>query len=223
MLDLTSVVHILQLNVAAPVSSRLVISAVVTVMFAVLARAIHGVNNSGAIAGAIASFALLIGAGPAAFLALVAVFALTWAATRLGYSRKLKWGTAEKKAGRAASQVLANLAVAAGCALFYEGFDHRSVFLIMVFAALSEAAADTVSSEVGQASSNRARLITNWKQVPAGTDGGITITGTLAGIAAACLVSSIAFATRLPPSSIAISILSATIGMFADSFLGGLL
>jgi uncharacterized protein (TIGR00297 family) len=88
-------------------------------------------------------------------------------------------------------------------------------------AALSEAAADTVSSEVGQAFGEKARLITSWKSVPAGTNGAVSLTGTLAGIAAAAIVSSVClFAGLVPMRWLLISLGAGILGMFADSFLG---
>jgi len=210
-------------NVDGALTARMALAATVTIVFAVFARLVRGVTLSGAVAGALVCFALFAAAGPAAFFALLAVFALTWISTRLGYSRKQKIGTAEKRDGRTASQVFANLGVAAIAALLYAAFHGQSVFLLVLFAALSEAAADTVSSEVGQARSDRARLITTFEEVPAGTDGGVTIAGTLAGLAAAGIVSSIALATTLPRSAIAVSIVSAALGMMTDSVLGAAL
>src|ERR1700687_5663903 len=52
----------------------------------------------------------------------------------------------------------------------YAAFNRNGIFLLAMAAALSEAAADTVSSELGQVRSQEARLITTWEQVPAGTD-----------------------------------------------------
>jgi len=205
-----------------PSAGRIALAATVTAAFAILARLVRGVSASGAVAGAIVSFILFAAAGPISFLALVAVFALTWMSTRFGYSRKKSLGTAEKHDGRTASQVFANLSVAATCALLY-AWRHQPVFLVMVFATLSEAAADTVSSEIGQAGSARARLITTGEEVPAGTDGGVTLHGTLAGMMAAAVVSSVAFAAAVPPIAIVISIGSAVIGMLADSVLGAAL
>jgi uncharacterized protein (TIGR00297 family) len=172
------------------------------------------------VAGALVAFSLLVGAGPQAFAALVAVFILAWISTRVGYAHKKKLGTAEKHDGRTASQVLANLGMAAICALLYVNFHSHLVLLLMVFASLSEAAADTVSSEIGQARGDQARLITTWKSVRAGTDGGVTTAGTIAGSLAAACVSCIAIATILPRSWIGISIIAAIIGMLADSVLG---
>ena len=56
-------------------------------------------------------------------------------------------------------------------------------------AALAEAAADTVSSEVGQVLGGRPRMITTLRVVEPGTDGAISLAGTLAGIAAGAAVS----------------------------------
>jgi uncharacterized protein (TIGR00297 family) len=208
-------------GIGIPAGRQLWIAVAVTAAFTVLARLIRGVSPSGAVAGAIVCFLLYAGAGPGAFVALVLVFALTWTTTRLGYQRKQKLGTAEQRDGRKASQVLANLGVAAACAAFYAASPGRTLFLLAVVAALSEAAADTVSSEFGQASSEQARLITTWEQVPAGTNGGVSVAGTLAGVAAAALVSLVCvFTGLLPWRWMGISVTAAVAGMVADSYLG---
>ena len=187
-------------------SDRLVIGCVLTLLFAVLARILRGVTTGGALAGAVSCFVLYLGGGPGAFAALVTVFGLAWMTTRLGYQRKLKLGTAEKREGRNASQVLANLGIATACAALHILSPDNTVFLLALTAALSEAAADTVSSEVGQAFSEKARLITDWTSVPAGTNGAVSLTGTWAGIAAAAIVTSVCvFSGLLPWRWLAIS------------------
>jgi uncharacterized protein (TIGR00297 family) len=91
-------------------------------------------------------------------------------------------------------------------------------------AALAEAAADTVSSEYGQAASEDAVLITTRERVPAGTDGGISMAGTVAGIVAAVLVSLFgALADLLPWRWLWVSAIGAVAGMLADSLLGATL
>jgi uncharacterized protein (TIGR00297 family) len=205
-------------------ATRLGIALAVTLIFAILGRLVRGVTVSGAIAGWIVSFAIFAGAGPGAFAALVMVFSVTWLATRVGYRHKLRLGTAEKKDGRTALQVLANLAVAGVCAAAYALLGRNAALLAALAAALSEAAADTVSSELGQATSDQARLITNWQKVPAGTDGGVTWLGTLAGVATAILISLTCFvAGLLPTREIAIPAAAAIAGMLADSLLGAVL
>ena len=209
--------------IAGSVATRLGMAAAVTVAFAALARALRGVSQSGAYAGAVVCFILYASAGPGAFVALMSVFLLAWLTTGFGYPRKQALGTAEKRDGRTASQVLANLGTAAIAAAISAATGKAAGLLAMV-AALSEAAADTVSSELGQASSNQARLITTWQKVPAGTDGGVTLVGTLAGVAAAAAVSLVSVAVgMLPWKWIAPAILSAVLGMLADSYLGATL
>jgi uncharacterized protein (TIGR00297 family) len=88
-------------------------------------------------------------------------------------------------------------------------------------AALSEAAADTVSSEIGQTSSREARLITNWRRVPAGTNGGISIAGTLAGAGAALLITTAGIFTGLiSRHELLSSCVAAFTGMICDSYMG---
>jgi len=192
----------------------------VTLAFALLARWLRGVARSGALAGAVICFLLYVCAGPGAFAPLASVFALAWITTRLGYVRKQRLGTAERREGRTARQVLANLGVAAACGVAYAA-SGRTILLLTLAAALSEAAADTVSSEVGQAVIDKARLITTWQEVPAGTDGGISMAGSLAGVAAAVAVSVVCVLTHLLPWRwLALSAAAAVVGMVADSFLG---
>lgn len=195
-----------------------------TLAFASLARLIRGVTTSGAIAGAVVCFLLYSIAGPGAFAALVSVFVLAWITTRIGYQRKQQLGTAEKHDGRSALQVLANLGAAAICAVLFALSAKNFAWLLAASAALSEAAADTVSSEFGQAASAQARLITTGELVPAGTDGGITLAGTLAGILAATLVSLVSVLSGLIPWNwLWISAGAGVVGTFTDSLLGALL
>ena len=166
----------------------------------------------------------------------LAVFLLSFLATRLGRARKEQLGTAERRQGRTAAQVAANLGVAAIVSnelvqswLIDSGrFSANGVVQMPLFApmlaALAEAAADTVSSEVGQVLGSRPRLITTLRQVEPGTDGAISLAGTLAGVAAAVLV---ALAGTLALGSdrtvFAISCAGGIFGLFFDSLLGATL
>jgi uncharacterized protein (TIGR00297 family) len=195
-------------------------SAAVTLIFAGFGRLVRGVTRSGAIAGAVVCFALILGAGWAGFAALGVVFLLTWAATRIGSARKRSLGTAEAHAGRNALQVLANIGVASVCALLYARFGDRRL-LVCAGAALAEAAADTVSSEIGQALGGAPRLVTNWRVVLSGTDGAVTLAGTFAGAAAALAIAATCvlggmFGWRM----FLVCIAAGMIGTFVDSLLG---
>ncbi len=166
----------------------------------------------------------------------LAVFLLSFLATRLGRERKERLGMAENRQGRNAAQVAANLGVAAIVSneliqswlidsgrFSAQGIAPMSLFAPML-AALAEAAADTVSSEVGQVLGGRPRLITTLRQVEPGTDGAISLAGTLAGVAGAVLV---ALAGTLALGSdrtvFAISCAGGVFGLLFDSLLGATL
>jgi|SRR5579859_2970393 len=202
---------------------RLAIAAAVTLAFAALARVLRGVNRSGALAGGIACFLLFASAGPAAFAVLAALFLMTWISTRMGYPRKLALGLAEQREGRNAWQVLANLAVAALGSLVFSATGNRD-WLIAALSALTEAATDTVASEIGQYRGADARLITTWERVPAGIDGGISAGGCAAGLAAGLVIAAVGAAGGIVPSSqLWIPVAAGFAGMLIDSLLGATL
>lgn len=204
----------------ASTPERLALAAVVTLCFALLARAVRGVSRSGAFAGGGACFALFAGAGPGAFATLGALFAATWVSTRAGYRRKQELGLAERREGRNAGQVLANLAVAAAGALVF-GATGNVACLVAVAAALAEAATDTVASEVGQAQRRDAWMITTGVRVSAGTDGGITLFGTVAGLAAGLAIAVVAAACGgVTRQRMWIPVVAGFVGMLADSAMG---
>jgi len=195
----------------------------ITVVFALFAWLVRALTPSGAIAGAMVSFALIRGVGWGGFLALGAVFLLTWIATRIGYARKLKLGTAESRRGRDALQVFANLALAAGAAVLY-GFAHDPRFAAALAAALAEVTGDTVESEIGQAVGGVPRLVTSGKRVPIGTDGAITLRGSLAGVLAIATVIAVCFSTGVVEGRAAlVSAGAAMAATLLDSLLGATL
>jgi len=205
-------------------SGRVLWALGLTAAFAASARLLRAVTSSGAIAGGVLAFLLYLGGGPGAFAALIAVFLLTWVTTRLGQRRKRQLGTAEAGSGRSASQVIANVGFAAAAALVGLATRQSAAWLVASAAALAEAAADTASSEVGQAISDSAYLITDFRPVPVGMNGGISVPGTLAGIAAAVAVAMVCGATRMIAWHWLLPVAAAGVrGMFVDSFLGATL
>jgi len=209
----------LQLHLLVP-PGRVLLALAFTTAFALSARLLRAVTPSGAMAGAGLAFLLFVAGGPGAFAALITVFLLTWATTRMGHRRKRQLGTAEQQTGRSASQVIANIGIAAAAAVAGLVAQHPAG-LVVSAAALAEAAADTTSSEVGQAVSESAYLITDFSRVPVGTDGGISAAGTLAGIAAAALVAAVCRATGVIASQWLLPVAAAGVmGMIVDSFLG---
>jgi uncharacterized protein (TIGR00297 family) len=168
------------------------------------------------------------------FIAVLAVLIVTSLATRFGRRRKERLGAAEKRHGRGAAQVAANLGMAALVmdpaaqsglidTHWLAGRTFASIFALGL-AALAEAAADTVSSEIGQVLGAAPRMITTLRRVEPGTDGGVTLAGTVAGVIAAGLV---AFAGCIALHGdawlLAVSWGGGVFGFFFDSFLGATL
>ncbi len=198
--------------------------AAVTALFAVLARLLRAVNTAGALAGAAVTFLIYATAGLGGFMVLLTVFIVTWACTRLGAARKQQLQLTRDARGRNAAQVLANAGVGAAFSVASVVRHEGDLLLVSAVAALAEAAADTASSECGEALARGARLITTLKRVPVGTNGAISVVGTLAGVLAAAGVAATAAALSLVSARLAIvAAVAATAGMTIDSLLGATL
>jgi len=214
-------------GVASPVqeliSSEILVAIGLTTAFAGGAWLLRGVTVSGALAGYAIALAVYLSRGIGGFLVLVSVFLVAWLTTRIGYQRKQQLGTAENARGRSAAQVIANLGAAAGFCIAGSTTGNPN-FFVAGMAAFAEAASDTAASECGQAWSQRAYIITTLRPVPAGSNGGISLPGTLAAIVAATLVSGIAAGVGvLPASSVPIAASAAVLGTIIDSLLGATL
>lgn len=200
-----------------------------TGVFALAGWAVRGVSVTGALAGWVVAFLIYVAGGWRLFVVLFAVFALTWLATRLGRQRKEQLSVAERGRGRGASQVIANLGIAGACSILtlmtpFWGERYTFPLIAALVASLCEPAADTVSSEIGKAFADNARLITNLSVVSPGTNGGISMVGTLAGIVAGIIVGGVAYwAAPLAERSILFGTGAGIFGMLVDSLLGATL
>ena len=204
---------------------------------------LHAATPSGAATGAVLTASLMFATTTfpykpwqTALIPVLAVSLLAWIATRLGRERKERLGAAEAKRGRSEYQVAANLGVAAivssELAQSWLGQAHSfarvplspaSLFAVGL-AALAEAAADTVSSEIGQVFCGQPRMITTLRRVEPGTDGAISLVGTLAGGAAAAIVALAGtVALRGDSAMFWIATAGGVFGLFFDSVLGATL
>ena len=171
-----------------------------------------------------------------ALIPTLTVSLIAFAATRAGRRQKERLGTAEGRRGRSASQITANLGLAAlvssspvqSWLMNSRWVPHHAATPTMLFAlavaALAEAAADTASSEIGQVLGGRPRMITSFKAVDPGRDGAISLVGSLAGVVAAAIVAYAgmwAFGGGF--SLFEVSCAGAIFGLFFDSLLGATL
>ncbi|HEX8172869.1 MAG TPA: DUF92 domain-containing protein [Thermoanaerobaculia bacterium] len=161
----------------------------------------HSVNVSGALGGFVLGAIIILGAGWPLYVALLVFFVIGTSATKLGYGRKARLGLAQESGGRRGfSHAFSNVGVAAICAIAvsrlarsrYGDTELELLPMFMGIASLATAAADTTASEIGQLAGRRAFLPLTLRRVPVGTEGAISVEGTLAGAIAGLVVAAIA-------------------------------
>ncbi|MGH9796636.1 MAG: DUF92 domain-containing protein, partial [Candidatus Polarisedimenticolia bacterium] len=197
-------------------------AAAVNLLLAVLFHRLRLVTRSGTIAGFLIGTLTFTFAAWQGFLVLLAFFVLGTAATRLGRRRKARAGTAHET--RSARHALANCGVSVYLAFLAAATGEPAGWLLAFVCAYATAAFDTVSSEIGQAYGGRPFLITTFRRVPAGTNGAVSVVGTLAGLTGALLIGGLACALGLLEiGRLWIALAAAFVGSTADSYLGATL
>jgi uncharacterized protein (TIGR00297 family) len=179
--------------------------------------------------GAIASLAigLVIGIfGDVEWLLILIIFTgFGFAATLMGLAKKRSKKLQE---GRAGERMYKNV-VAVGSApcvfavlYFLLGEEYHTMMAIAYISSIAVAAADTVASEVG-VRDRKVWLITNFKRVEPGVDGGISVMGTTVALLAAIVTTAIGWALIFGLTFnmlFIIPVIAGMVGCFADSVLG---
>ena len=191
---------------------------------AVVAWAAHRagtVTLSGAICGAAIGTVIAAALGWRGWLLLGSTFLASALSSRMGLQRKRLLGIAEERGGRrGAANAIANTGFAAAAALLSGLSPSTTPFLIAFTAALAAGGSDTVASEIGKAWGTRTFLITSMAEVRPGTSGGMSLEGTLAGLASACLIGALAVVLGLiVPNTLLAVVIGATVGSMAESAL----
>lgn len=205
--------------------------------FAIVANAViaalsffaGAVTLSGVFGGFAVGFLILYFGGWGSFAVLVLFFVLGSAATRLGYRRKAAMGVAQEDKGRrGAKHAFANCGTAAAAAVLYfisvhSGWAHTEWALVALAGAFATALFDTTSSEIGQLYGKHPFLITTFRPVPVGTDGAVSVEGTLAGLAAGVALGAIgALAGMYGTAGILYVAIGAFIGTSFESIIGAM-
>lgn len=183
------------------------------------------VSRSGAIAGGILGAIVMLSAGWAGWLLLLATFASAVITSRLGLERKTLLGIAEARGGRrGAGNAVANTGVAAAAALLGVLSYATDQALVAFVTALAAGGSDTIASEVGKAWGHRTYLVPTGRRVPPGTSGAISLEGTAAGLVGALALGALGVGLGLIPVLALIPVVAgATIGSLAESLMGATL
>ncbi len=160
------------------------------------------------------------------WLAVVLYLALGSLVTKLGFAQKQAAGLAEARGGkRGPANVWGSALTGAVLALLIGmGVGSERLLLIGFAASFAAKLADTFGSEIGKRWGRTTVLITNLRRVPAGTEGAISLEGTLASVVGSALMTVLVLALGLIASP-ADAALVASVGVVAtllESVLGAL-
>jgi len=203
---------------------RLLVGVGLNAALALAAFLARSIDAAGALSAVVIGSAITAGLGLSGLSLMIAFFVLGSAATKLGYRSKAARGIAQERGGTrgwrnawANGGVPASLAVLAGMA----PHGPRDILAIAYAAAVATAAADTCSSELGKAYGRRTFLITTLRPVPPGTEGAVSLEGTLGGFLGALLVGAVGVVTGLFgwPSAWLVAF-AGLLGSLAESVLG---
>lgn len=195
-----------------PVSPwRWLFSILVPLVLTLRALKRSSLTHSGALGALLVGFVLTM-ANYSFFSALLAFFITSSKLTRWGGAQKKKIDAEYKEGGqRNWVQVFCNGGVPTELALLYMievgpgeipiDFSKQysaSWMCLSLLGALACSTGDTWASEVGPVlSQSQPRLITTWKEVPAGTNGGVTTVGLVASFLGGFVVGAAYYATQL--------------------------
>ncbi|HUV23938.1 MAG TPA: DUF92 domain-containing protein [Methanomassiliicoccales archaeon] len=183
--------------------------------------------------GSISAFALgmiIGGMGSINWLLILVFFTIAgFLVTRYKLQEKIDKGLQEGKRGeRTYKNVLANGLIPALIATvaWIMGVPQETIPAIVFLSSISVAASDTVASEIGILS-DRTKLITNLKDVPPGTNGGVSTYGTiwalLGAIGASVFGWILLFPENLIDPLILVPIIVGFLGCNVDSLIGATL
>jgi uncharacterized protein (TIGR00297 family) len=203
---------------------RLLLGAAVNASVALAAWSVRAVDVSGALTAVAVGTTITAALGLQGLALMIAFFVVGTTATKLGYRVKAARGIAQERGGaRGWRHALANGSVPALVAVLaaMTPVPQRDLLVLAYAAAVATAAADTCSSEVGKAYGRRTYLITTMRRVPPGTEGAVSLEGTLGGLGGALLVAAAGVSVSLFGWGAALLVAVAGLaGSLAESVIG---
>lgn len=180
-------------------------------------------TGDGAIVAAIVL--LVIGTmGGLDWLLMLVIFAfIGFTVTKIAFSKKKEKGVQEGKSGERSWKNIVGVALAPAIVSIVNFAipGHHGLLAVAYLSTIAVAASDTVASEIG-VRDPRTWLITNFKRVMAGTNGGISVMGSVISFIAAVVVSLIGWAILFRDLSwlLLIPAVAGMLGNLMDSLFG---
>jgi len=220
LLALSSVFTIFQLYIPSTSLAELALAFLISFFISLLALYAGVADESGLMSATLIGTTLILFTDFRFFAVILLFYALGSAVTKYKYSLKFERGIAEQSGGaRGYANVFGNSLAALFFAIQY-GVYGNEIFAAAFVAAVAEALADTMASEIGKAE-EKVYLITNFKRVQPGTSGGISVKGELAALAGSLITAAFAYYLNIMNvETFLIVVLSSFIGVQIDSLLG---
>ena len=143
--------------------------------------------------------------------------------TKVGKAEKEALGIAEGRGGmRGPENLWGSAAAGALCALAAPYFPMSAMTLQVGYvASLATKLSDTCASEIGKAYGRTTYLITTLRPVPKGTEGAVSLEGTLAGVVGSVIIALAGWQLRLcGPLGVALSVFAALVATTCESLIG---
>lgn len=170
------------------------------------------------------------------YLVVLVYFGIGTAVTKVGMAQKEAAGIAEKRSGaRGPENVWGSAAIGALCAIAIALLALQlpqipttspliNLLALGYVASFSTKLADTCASEIGKAYGQRTFLITTLQAVPRGTEGAVSLEGTLAGIVGSIAIAVVGWGVGLiSPLGIGICMVAAFVATNLESLIGATL
>ena len=158
------------------------------------------------------------------YLVVMFYFLVGSAVTKIGMAQKEAEGIAEKRSGiRGPENVWGSALAATICAVITLFVDSplKELLILGYVASFATKLSDTTASEVGKAYGKTTFLITNFQPVPRGTEGAVSLEGTLAGIVGSIAIALVGYIVGLINLyGIIICIIAAFIATNIESVIG---
>lgn len=161
------------------------------------------------------------------YVVVIFYFVVGSALTFLRMEQKEAEGIAEERSGmRGAGNVWSSALAATICAIatLFSPPEYKYLFVLGYVSSFCTKLSDTTASEVGKAYGKTTYLITNLKSVPRGTEGAVSLEGTLTGITASAILATIAWAIgMISPIGIIWCMVAAFVATTIESLIGATL
>jgi uncharacterized protein (TIGR00297 family) len=204
-----------------PELGRILIISLLPLLLGLAAYWAKAADADAVLSATIIGILVILFGGPTWFLLLLSFYLMGGAFTKYGYAYKQKLGIAQSKGGkRGYKNVYSNSLVPLALAICH-GIYGSDLFVFAFVAAVATANGDTLASEIGETSRIKPRMITTFKIVEPGIDGGVTPLGEVVSLVGAAIIGILAVATGITGYwGFLVAVIGGFLGTNFDSLLG---